>query len=122
MSQYAVDRYRNEARRLYGVLEAQLAGQDFIDGEFSIADIAAFPWVRVAKGQGVRLEDFPRVERWCDAIASAPSARKKLERDDATLQAAKTGYYNDETWNVLFGGHAPAAARRRPDPINKDLP
>ena len=105
--QYAVDRYRNEARRLYGVLEAQLEARDYIDGEFSIADIAAFPWVRVAKGQGVTLDEFPNVKRWCDAIAMRRSARKKLERDDATKEAAKTRYYTDATWTLLFGGQAP---------------
>ena len=51
--------------------------------------------------------DFPNVKRWCDAIAQRPSARKKLDRDDATKQAAKTNYYTDETWNVLFGGRSP---------------
>jgi GSH-dependent disulfide-bond oxidoreductase len=103
--QYAVDRYRGEANRLYAVLESQLQGREFIDDEFSIADIAAFPWVRVAKGQGVDLDDYPRVKRWCDAVAERPSARKKLDRDAATRQAARTGYYTDETWKVLFGGH-----------------
>jgi GSH-dependent disulfide-bond oxidoreductase len=103
-AEYAVDRYRNEAARLYGVLESQLAGRGYIDGEMSIADIAAFPWVRVAKGQGVDLAAFPNVRRWCDAMAERPSARKKVDRDDATKQAAKTNYYTDETWKLLFGG------------------
>ena len=111
---YAVDRYRHEARRLYGVLEAQLQGRDYVDEDFSIADIAAFPWVRVAKGQGVIVDDFPNVKRWCDAIAARPSAQRKLDRDEATKQAAKTGYYSDKTWNLLFGGQSganPAAVR-----------
>ena len=106
-AQYAVDRYRREACRLYGVLETQLVGRDYIDDEFSIADIAAFPWVRVAKGQGVNLDEFPNVKRWCAGVAQRPSARRKLERDDATKQAAKSNYYADETWNLLFGGHSP---------------
>lgn len=108
--QYAVERYRREAWRLYRVLDARLAGRDYIDDEFSIADIAAFPWVRVAKGQGVNLDDFPNVKRWCDAVAQRPSARKKLDRDNAAKQAAKDTYYTDETWNVLFGGQAPTRA------------
>jgi GST-like protein len=102
--QYAVDRYRKEAGRLYSVLESQLVGRDYIDDEFSIADIAAFPWVRVAKGQGVSLDDYPNVKRWCELIAERPSARKKLDRDDATRKAAKTNYYTDATWKMLFGG------------------
>jgi GST-like protein len=105
--QYAVERYRKEAWRLHGVLDARLAGRDYIEDEFSIADIAAFPWVRVAKGQGVNLDDFPNVKRWCDCVAQRPSARKKVDRDDATKRSAKVNYYTDETWNVLFGGNAP---------------
>jgi GSH-dependent disulfide-bond oxidoreductase len=111
-SDYAVARYSNEALRLYGVLEHELATQDFLCGEFSIADIAAYPWVRVAKGQGVRIADFPRIERWCTVIGARASAQKKLERDAATLAAAKTGYYSDATWQSLFGnqaGRAPAS-------------
>ena len=112
--EYAVERYRKEALRLHGVLDARLAGRDYIDDEFSIADIAAFPWVRVAKGQGVNLDDFPNLKRWCDAIAQRPSARKKLDRDDATKQAAKANYYTDETWNVLFGGVKPSLSSTQP--------
>ncbi|HSW16486.1 MAG TPA: glutathione S-transferase N-terminal domain-containing protein [Ramlibacter sp.] len=108
---YAVQRYRREAERLYAVLNDRLAGRDYIGDEFSIADIAAFPWVRVAKGQGVNLDDFPAVKRWCDRIAERPSARKKLDRDDATKQAAKLNYYTDKTWNVLFAGQAPSDSR-----------
>jgi GST-like protein len=103
---YAVERYRSEARRLYGVLEHQLAAQDNICGEFSIADIAVFPWVRVAKGHGVCIEDYPRVQRWCATIAGRPSACKKLDRDAATVEAAKTAYYDDQTWKALFGSTA----------------
>ena len=106
---YALERYRNEALRLHAVLDARLAEREFIAGDFSIADIAAFPWVRVAKGQGVDITTFPHLHRWCEAVAARPSARKKLERDAATMQAVKTRYYEDETWNTLFarGGRTP---------------
>jgi GSH-dependent disulfide-bond oxidoreductase len=103
---YAIGRYQSEAIRLYAVLESHLTSRDYIDDEFSIADIAIFPWVRVAKGQGVNPADFPAVGRWCEAIAARPSAKKKLERDDATKLAAKTGYYSDKTWNMLFAGQS----------------
>lgn len=99
---YAVERYRGEAERLYGVLDGRLEAREWIADEFSVADIAAFPWVRVAKGQGVDLARHPNVQRWCEAVAARPSARKKLDRDAATLQAAKTTYYDDATWNQLF--------------------
>jgi GST-like protein len=105
--EYAVERYRREAQRLYGVLELQLRGRDFIDDEYSIADIAAFPWVRVAKGQGIDLSEYPSVQRWCEKIAQRPAARKKIDRDEATKLAARTNYYKDDTWNRLFGGQTP---------------
>lgn len=109
---YAVERYRNEAPRLHGVLDDRLGRHEYIGGaEFSIADIAAFPWVRVAKGQGVDLASFPHLQRWCEAVAARPSARKKLERDDATKEAAKTRYYDDATWALLFGSQAGSAPR-----------
>lgn len=101
---YAADRYRKEAWRLYGVLEAQLRDRDYIDDELSIADIACFPWVRVAKGQGVDIDDFANVKRWSNTLAERPSARKKLDRDEETMRAARTDYYTDETWSKLFGG------------------
>lgn len=104
--QYAIGRYQSEATRLYAVLETQLAEREYVDGALSVADIAIFPWVRVAKGQGIQLEDFPAVKRWCEAIAARPSAKKKLDRDDATKLAAKTGYYSDKTWRMLFSGQS----------------
>jgi GST-like protein len=104
--QYAVGRYQSEATRLYAVLESHLSGRHYIDDELSVADFAIFPWVRVAKGQGVSLEDFPAVKRWCEEIAERPSAKKKLDRDDATKLAAKTGYYSDKTWSLLFSGQS----------------
>lgn len=104
--QYAIGRYQSEATRLYAVLESHLCGREYIDDDLSVADLAIFPWVRVAKGQGVNLNDFPEVKRWCEAIAARPSAKKKLERDDATKLAAKTGYYSDKTWSILFAGQS----------------
>jgi GST-like protein len=112
---YAVERYRAEASRLYEVLEHRLDGRDAICDEFSIADIAAFPWVRVAKGQGIDLDHYPNVKRWSEAIATRPAAQKKLDRDTGTKAAAKTKYYDDATWQVLFGG------RRQSDRVTAKL-
>lgn len=101
---YAIERYRGEAERLYAVLDRRLADRAYLCGDYSIADIAAFPWVRVAKGQGIEIERYPNVKRWCDSIAARPAASKRVERDEATKAAAKTKYYDDETWQILFGG------------------
>jgi GST-like protein len=115
-AEYAVDRYRAEAERLYGVLDAQLAERQWIADEFSVADIAAFPWVRVAKGQGVELAKYPNVQRWCEAVAQRPSAKKKHDRDSAALERAKTAYYDDATWKLLFAGQGNAAAQSTGQP------
>lgn len=100
---YAKERYLSEARRHYDVLERELTGHDFLVGDFSIADIAAFPWTRVSKGHGVDLADHPNVKRWSDAIAGRPSA--KVRPEDAKGLARGQGYqgYDSEQWDMLFG-------------------
>ena len=77
---YAIDRYTNEARRLYGVLDKQLGAVRYLGGErYSIADIATFPWIRSHKRQGQDLNDFPNVKRWFDEIASRPAVQRGIE-------------------------------------------
>jgi GSH-dependent disulfide-bond oxidoreductase len=62
---YAIDRYSREAKRLYGVLDAHLGDSgDYIAGDYSVADMACFPWIMTHKAQGLTLDDFPNVERW----------------------------------------------------------
>jgi GST-like protein len=100
---YAKERYAREARRHYEVLDAHLASREWIAGEFSIADIACFPWTRVAKGHGLMLDEFPNVARWSNAIAGRPSARRRPEDDaDAPFKAPQGGY-NNRQWEILFG-------------------
>jgi len=100
---YARDRYAREARRHYEVLDAHLASREWIAGEFSIADIACFPWTRVSKGHGVTLDEFPNVARWSNAIAARPSAKRRPEDDaDAPFKAPQGGY-NNRQWEILFG-------------------
>lgn len=70
---YAIDRYVKETARLYGVLDRQLAGRDFIAGDYSIADMAAYPWIVPYEAQGQRLEDFPNLKRWFEAIRARPA-------------------------------------------------
>ena len=76
---YAIDRYSNEAKRIYGVIERRLAASQFIAGEaYSIADIAIFPWLRSWEKQGVVLGDFPCLKAWLETIAARPAVEKAL--------------------------------------------
>src|SRR6202790_3849556 len=76
---YAMDRYAREARRLYGVLDAQLEKTgSFMAGDYSIADIACFPWIMTHKGQGITLDDFPQVKRWVAALRARPQVQAGL--------------------------------------------
>src|ERR1700754_1137901 len=76
---YAIDRYRNEVNRLYGVLNKKLEGRDFIAGDYSIADMASYPWIVPYERQGQKLEDFPNVQRWFEAIKARPATVKAYE-------------------------------------------
>jgi len=73
---YAEDRYRTEARRLYGVLDRQLAEREFVAGDYSIADIAVWPWATRFEWQEVDLAEFPNVRRWYAAVAARPAVQK----------------------------------------------
>lgn len=89
---YAIDRYTNEARRLYGVLDRRLAAQRFLAGDdYTIADIATFPWCRGAANQGVDWADFPHARRWFDAVAARPAVQRGVavlaDRRAATMDA-----------------------------------
>jgi GST-like protein len=75
---YAIERYTKEAHRLYGVLERRLGEVPYLAGEYSIADIATFPWLRKPEGQGVDLSEFPNVARWRESIATRPAVIRGL--------------------------------------------
>lgn len=70
---YAIERYRNETGRLYDVMNRQLAKTPFVAGEYSIADIACYPWIVPYEAQGQDLDDFPHLKRWFEAIRSRPA-------------------------------------------------
>lgn len=75
---YGVHRYNCEVNRLCGVLDRQLEGRDFICGDYSIADIASFPWVRIADRFDVKWEEFPRVKAWIDRIRARPAVERGI--------------------------------------------
>lgn len=75
---YATDRYVNESKRLYGVLNKQLVGQEYVAGEYSIADMAIFPWLLRYDWQQINLEDYPEVSKYIDRLNARPAVQKAL--------------------------------------------
>ena len=97
---YAIDRYSNEARRLYGVIDKRLGQAGFIAGdEYTIADIAIFPWLRNWKNQGIELEDYPRLKPWFEGIAARPAVQRGVEVLAGLRKAVRT----EREREVLFG-------------------
>lgn len=97
---YAVNRYTQEARRLYGVMDRQLATQRFIaGGQYSIADIAIFPWLRSWQNQGIDWENYPHLKVWFDTI----SARPAVQRGVAVLAELRKPVLTDQARETLFG-------------------
>lgn len=97
---YAVNRYTQEARRLYGVMDRQLATQRFIaGGQYSIADIAIFPWLRSWQNQGIDWQDYPHLKVWFDTI----SARPAVQRGVAVLADLRKPLLTDQAREALFG-------------------
>ena len=75
---YAIERYTKEAQRLYGVLDARLTGREFIVDEYSIADMATYPWAAWHAWQGIDLADYPAVERWFNAVGARPAVQRAM--------------------------------------------
>lgn len=103
---YAMDRYSTESNRLYRVLDQQLADHEFVAGDYSIADMAIFPWTRTYERQGVDITDYPHVVRWRELMSTRPAVKtgyfvgKKLREDLSKL--------NDDEWQKLFGSNPKA--------------
>ncbi len=75
---YAIARYEKETLRLYGVLDQQLAHHEFICGDYSIADIATFPWVAIYEFQGLTLDGYPHLQRWLDTVKQRPAVQRGM--------------------------------------------
>ncbi|MDB5877425.1 MAG: Glutathione S-transferase domain [Variovorax sp.] len=97
---YAVERYTNEAKRIYGVIDKQLSKNRFIAGRtYSIADIAIFPWLRSWENQGVTLTDYPHLKVWFDGIAARPAVKRGV----AVLADRRKPLTGDKEREILFG-------------------
>jgi len=97
---YAIDRYTNEARRLYGVMDKRIAKHRYIGGaEYSIADMAIFPWLRSWKNQGIDWNDFAHLKGWFDEIAARPAVMRGVE----VLAAQRKPFVDDKAREAMFG-------------------
>ena len=97
---YAIERYRNETGRLYGVMDGQLAKTPFLAGEYSIADVACYPWIVPHEDQGQDLHDFPHLKRWFESVEARPATQRAYERGRA-INTAPT--VDEEAKRILFG-------------------
>ena len=98
---YAIERYTKETTRLYGVLNKQLEGKEWVAGDYSIADMAIYPWIVPYEKQGQNLNDFPHLKRWFEAIKQRPAVLKAYEL--AQKINPDTGPLSEEAKKILFG-------------------
>ncbi|CAN0622290.1 disulfide reductase [Burkholderia multivorans] len=97
---YAINRYTNEAQRLYNVMDKRLGETAYLAGDdYTIADIAAFPWTRSWQNQGIALDALPNVKRWHEAIAARPAVQRGVE----VLASLRQPLQDDRAREVLFG-------------------
>ncbi|MGO4811258.1 glutathione binding-like protein [Cupriavidus sp. 2MCAB6] len=98
--EYAINRYTNEARRLYGVIDKQLSEHAWLAGDaYSVADIATFPWLRSWQNQGVEMDDYPHLKRWFNEIAERPAVKRGVE----VLAMERKPIRDEKSREVLFG-------------------
>jgi GST-like protein len=98
--QYAIDRYTKEAGRLYNVVDRRLGDAKYLAGDYSIADMAVFPWLRGYERQGQKLEDFPNLKRWYDELDTRPAVKKGL---NVLSDKVRKGPMDDKQKEILFG-------------------
>ena len=95
---YAIERYTSEGARIYRVLDKRLSENEYLAGEYSIADMAVFPWIRLHERQGQDMADHPHLSRWFDAIAARPAVARDMEKTRDVV-----GTITNEMWDNLWG-------------------
>lgn len=98
--QYAIDRYTNEAGRLYRVINKRLADREYIAGDYSIADMAIYPWLQGWERQGQNLEDYPHIKRWFGSVGGRPAVQRGMQ---VLAEKRRQGPMDDKAKEVLFG-------------------
>jgi GST-like protein len=100
---YAIERYTNEAARLYGVMDSRLSKVEYFVGEaYSIADMAIYPWVASHERQGQRMEDYANLARWYEEMAERPAVRRAMEVGEELHRPIED--LDEDARDVLFGG------------------
>lgn len=102
---YAIDRYTNEVHRLYGVMNTRLADREFLAGAYSIADIACVGWAKLWERQGQKIEEFPHLKRWLEAVLARPAVQRGLAVNAEERQKVDLAKDKDAQ-RVLFGQRA----------------
>jgi GSH-dependent disulfide-bond oxidoreductase len=107
---YAMDRYRNEVNRLYGVLDKRLADRAFVGGDYSIADMAIYPWIVPWERQGQNINDFAHLKRWFEAIRARPGVVRAYDKAKE-INPGQGGIRTPEERAILFGQTAASVDR-----------
>jgi GSH-dependent disulfide-bond oxidoreductase len=102
---YAIDRYTNEVNRLYGVMDVRLKDREYLAGDYSIADMASYPWVRPYKNQGQDIAEFPNLEKWFQRMHDRPAVARAVKVGEE-LRANYNLATDKEAQKVLFGQRA----------------
>ena len=98
---YAIDRYTNEANRLVNVLDKRLADSRFVAcGEYTIADMAIFPWMRGSENRGIDLDAYPNAKRWFEEIDARPAVKRGVQ---VLASSHETQPHDDKSWEIMFG-------------------
>jgi GSH-dependent disulfide-bond oxidoreductase len=106
---YAIERYTKEVNRLYGVMNKRLADRDYLAGAYSIADMAAWPWVVPWANQGQKIDEFPHLHRWFEAVKARPAVERGFA---AGKELRSTAPMDDEAKKVLFGQTAASTTQK----------
>ncbi len=107
---YAIDRYVNETNRLYAVLNKRLADREFVAGDYSIADMASYPWIVPYERQGQNLDDFPNLKRWFNVIKERPATVRAYAKAKE-INPSAGGIRTEEEKRILFGQTASVVNR-----------
>jgi glutathione S-transferase/GST-like protein len=104
---YGANRYTNETHRLYGVMEVRLRDRDYLAGDYSIADMACWPWVVPYRMQGIDLAEFPKLAAWFERVGARPAVQKgRALGEELRSNLAASGQQAQTARNVLFGQRA----------------